>query len=156
MKPASGKGRVSLGLKVTADVKRRLDSSARASGRTQSQEAERRIELSYQYERVLGEHEQAKKTLAEMEQGNAENVLSRLGWRTVVAFGLGGAVWLPPGRLLGEQSGWRDPNKPSPPLSPPQIIPDPEFAKILNALEDVIDRAVDRAVKAALSKKGAP
>jgi hypothetical protein len=151
--PVSGK-RVSLGLKVTADIKRRLDAAARASGRTQSQEAEHRIELSYRYERALGDHEQAKKMLTEMEQDNAENVLSRLGWRTVLAFGLGGNVWLPPGRLIGEQSGWADPNKPSPPLTPPKIIPDPELVKILKALEDVIDHAVDRAVKAALNKEG--
>jgi hypothetical protein len=42
-RPAKGK-RVSLGLKVTADVKRHIDAAARASGRTQSQEAEHLIE----------------------------------------------------------------------------------------------------------------
>lgn len=39
--------RVSLGLKVTPEIKRRLDQAARDSGRTQSQEAELRIEQSF-------------------------------------------------------------------------------------------------------------
>lgn len=39
--------RVSLGLKVTADIKSRIDAAAKASGRTQSQEAELRIERSF-------------------------------------------------------------------------------------------------------------
>jgi hypothetical protein len=42
-------------LKVTADIKRRIDQAARDSGRTQSQEAERRIEMSYIYEQALGD-----------------------------------------------------------------------------------------------------
>ena len=46
--------RVSLGLKVTAHVKRRLRASALISGRSLSQEAEHRIELSYVYEAFLG------------------------------------------------------------------------------------------------------
>jgi hypothetical protein len=39
--------RVSLGLKVTADIKRRLDEEANKSGRTQSQQAELMIERSF-------------------------------------------------------------------------------------------------------------
>ena len=50
-KPERGK-RISLGLKVTAETKRRIDLGARASGRTQSQEAEHRIELPYHLERA--------------------------------------------------------------------------------------------------------
>jgi uncharacterized protein (DUF1778 family) len=41
--PKPGK-RVSLGLKVTAEVKQRIDKAAQASGRTQSQEAELLLE----------------------------------------------------------------------------------------------------------------
>lgn len=50
--PAPGK-RASLGLKVTADIKRRLDAAARANGRTQSQEAEVRLEQSFRDEYLL-------------------------------------------------------------------------------------------------------
>jgi hypothetical protein len=39
--------RVSLGLKVTPDIKTKLDGSAQESGRTQSQEAEARLERSF-------------------------------------------------------------------------------------------------------------
>ena len=51
---APGKGeRVSLGLKVTADIKRHIDAAARASGRTQSQEAEILIERALTYDDLL-------------------------------------------------------------------------------------------------------
>jgi hypothetical protein len=50
--PQPGK-KVSLGLKVTAEIKNRLDAAARASGRTQSQEAERRLEGSFEHESRL-------------------------------------------------------------------------------------------------------
>jgi hypothetical protein len=42
--------RVSLGLKVTPEIKNRLDAAARARGRTQSQEAEARLERSFRAE----------------------------------------------------------------------------------------------------------
>jgi hypothetical protein len=45
-KPNEGE-RVSLGLRVTAELKRQLDAAAAASGRSQSQEAEFRIESSF-------------------------------------------------------------------------------------------------------------
>ena len=45
--------RVSLGLKVTAEVKRHLDSAFRTSGRTQSQEAEHLIEKALAYDQML-------------------------------------------------------------------------------------------------------
>jgi TraY domain len=47
IKPAQAGERASLGLKVTADIKGRLDAAAQASGRTQSQEAELRLERSF-------------------------------------------------------------------------------------------------------------
>jgi hypothetical protein len=45
--PKRGERRVSLGLRVTANVKRRLDAAADRHGRSQSQEAERRLEQSF-------------------------------------------------------------------------------------------------------------
>ena len=47
--------RVSLGLRVTADLKRRLDETAAASGRSQSQEAERLLEQSFERQSILRE-----------------------------------------------------------------------------------------------------
>ena len=47
VKPAAPGSRVPLGLRVTADVKSRLDGAAEASGRSQSQEAELRLERSF-------------------------------------------------------------------------------------------------------------
>jgi hypothetical protein len=160
--PARGK-RVSLGLKVTADIKRRLDAAAQTSGRTQSQEAEYRIELSYQYQRALGDFEQAKNQLAEqakklreeIEQGHAEAAeaaLTRWGWTSVLDLRRGGRVWLPPGRLNLPKSGWVDPDKPSPPLPPPKITPEQWVNDLVEALDRVADRIVER-VTAALNKE---
>jgi hypothetical protein len=46
---------MSLGLKVTSDIKARLDAAAQASGRTQSQEAEVRLERSFERQDLLSE-----------------------------------------------------------------------------------------------------
>jgi TraY domain-containing protein len=45
--------RASLGLKVTPEIKRKLDLAAQANGRTQSQEAEVRLENSFRDERLM-------------------------------------------------------------------------------------------------------
>src|SRR5438067_2091755 len=45
--PANQGKRASLGLKVTPEIKNRLDAAAKENGRTQSQEAEVRIEQSF-------------------------------------------------------------------------------------------------------------
>jgi TraY domain len=47
LKPATTGSRVSLGLKVTAETKEKVAQAAEASGRTQSQEAEYRLEQSF-------------------------------------------------------------------------------------------------------------
>ncbi len=54
-KPAAAGTRVSLGLKVTPEIKGRLDQAARANGRTQSQEAEARLVRSFEREELVGE-----------------------------------------------------------------------------------------------------
>ena len=53
IKPALPGERPSLGLKVTAATKALIEALARASGRTQSQEAEFLIERCVQYDRTL-------------------------------------------------------------------------------------------------------
>jgi hypothetical protein len=49
-KPATPGERSALGLRVTPQIKEQLDGTARQHGRTQSQEAERRIELTFRAE----------------------------------------------------------------------------------------------------------
>lgn len=53
--PANQGQRVSLGLKVVPEIKNQLDAAAKFNGRTQSQEAEVRLENSFRNERVLDE-----------------------------------------------------------------------------------------------------
>jgi hypothetical protein len=89
--PARGK-RVSLGLKVTAEVKRHIDSAARASGRTQSQEAEILIERALQYDRMLGA---MRTTLAQIEDGNIAAAMQRKGYTPQHTHR--GTIWEPPG-----------------------------------------------------------
>lgn len=144
MKPPPRGKRVSLGLKVTAEIKRRLDSAARASGRTQSQEAERRIEMSYTYENAIGALDAAIAKLGEMKQGNTEQVLRGLGWNSIVDLRFGGPVWLPPGRLQVEQTRWVAPDDTTPP-APPKLIPDPQFV-------EAIARPIIAAIKAGLGQ----
>lgn len=52
-KPASPGKRVSLGLKVTPEIKGLLDAAAHKSGRTQSQEAERRLTQSFEQASIV-------------------------------------------------------------------------------------------------------
>jgi hypothetical protein len=55
--PKRGARRVSLGLRVTADVKRQLDAIADKHGRSQSQEAEQRLEQSFAADAAHGGEE---------------------------------------------------------------------------------------------------
>lgn len=54
---ASPGTRVSLGLKVTADIKTRIDEAAQSSGRTQSQEAEYRLQRSFRDDALFSSDE---------------------------------------------------------------------------------------------------
>lgn len=53
-KAPKGDERVSLGLRVTADIKRKLDTAAVKNDRSQSQEAEFRLEQSFNEEDAVG------------------------------------------------------------------------------------------------------
>jgi hypothetical protein len=52
VKPAPGTGRVALSLRVTSHMKRMLEHAAATSGRSLSQEAELRLERSFDHEAV--------------------------------------------------------------------------------------------------------
>lgn len=90
-KPATTK-RVSLGLKVTAEVKQWIEALAQASGRTQSQEAEHQIERARQYEAML---ERMRMSSEEMERVNVDVYWRQKGYTPVRT--LHGVVWFPPG-----------------------------------------------------------
>jgi|GEM_PF-3642767 len=89
-KKATPGSRVSLGLKVTAQIKDLLDAQAKASGRTQSQEAEMMIERAIQYDRTLTA---MKTTLEGIQRGNIETALREAGWRSFPVRG-GGKAWV--------------------------------------------------------------
>ncbi len=105
LKPVAKGKRVSLGLKVTAEVKRHIDSAATASGRTQSQEAEALIERALQYDRVFAA---MNKSLAEIQQGSVDGALRAQGYTPIRT--PHGNVWAPPGYPMA-RSGFISPEE---------------------------------------------
>jgi hypothetical protein len=140
--PPRGARRIGLGLKVSAATKARLDRAAEKSGLSQSQEAERRIEASFHYESAFGGLTAAQAHIARITQSNAEQVLRSLGWQTVGDIRYGGPVWLPPGRLQVDPSGWVDPAAEKTPLAPPKLIPDPEFVRTIAPIVEAVVAAL--------------
>jgi hypothetical protein len=88
--PKAGK-RAPLSLLVRAEIKAHVDGLARASGRTQSQEAEMLIERCLHYDRML---ETMRTTLADIERGNIEAAFRRAGF-TPVRTPDGDNIWVP-------------------------------------------------------------
>jgi hypothetical protein len=99
--PARDVRRIPLGLKVTAEAKRRIDAAARASGRTQSAEVEFRIERSFALDDLL------KALNATDEQLTEKDLEARLRRRGHKAVGSPwGTIWLPPGHPDNQPSGF--------------------------------------------------
>lgn len=106
IKPAVGTSRVSLGLKVTSEVKRVIEALAVSSGRTQSQQAEHLIERCLQFDRTM---EAMRATLESLETNSIEHALARKGWRLIRMRDQGEnaiALWAPPGHLLNPKIGF--------------------------------------------------
>jgi predicted transcriptional regulator len=99
--PARGK-RVSLGLKVRAEVKQRIDSAARATGRTQSQEAEALIEQALTYNTMLSA---MNTSMQEIAKGNIEAAFRKAGY--TAAHSSHGKIWVPQGYPM-PRSGFID------------------------------------------------
>ncbi len=104
MKPAVEGNRVSLGLKVTAEIKGRIDAAAKESGRTQSQEAERLIERAFQYDELL---EAMRTTMAKIKDGNIEAAFRIAGYRPLHS--PHGKIWVPRDYPLKQISGFIPP-----------------------------------------------
>jgi hypothetical protein len=101
MKPVEEGRRYPLGLRVTAQIKRRIDEMARNSGRTQSQEAEDLLEKALQAERLLAA---AGTSLPEVKQAHAEADFRARGY--VAVHSPHGDIWFPPGYPGIERSGF--------------------------------------------------
>lgn len=97
-KPAKPRTRAPLGLIVRAEVKARIEAAAKRTGRTQSQEAEFLIERAIHYDEML---EVMKTNLQQIERGNIEAALTRLGWKHL--HDPSGGLWAPPGHPLAAQ-----------------------------------------------------
>jgi hypothetical protein len=101
--PAKGK-RISLGLKVTAELKNDLDKLAAKSGRTQSQEAERLIELALRFDELL---EGMRADVRRIRDGNVEAAFRAAGYTPVHS--PHGKIWVPKGYPLKQVSGFIPP-----------------------------------------------
>ena len=103
--PKRGK-RVSLGLKVRAEVKQHIDKAARDSGRTQSQEAELLIEKAlWDEERLVT----LRWSLEEIVKGNVEAALHRADY--IVVRDRDGRKWWSYEPDPKKRSGFVDPNE---------------------------------------------
>lgn len=102
--PKAGK-RAPLSLLVRAEIKQLVDERAKASGRTQSQEAEMLIERCLQYDKTM---EAMRSTLADIEKGSVEPALFRLGYTPIRTTKEGKVwkLWAEPGFPGIERSGF--------------------------------------------------
>jgi hypothetical protein len=110
VKPSMTAKRVSLGLKVTSEIKRVIEALALASGRTQSQQAEYLIERALQYDRTMQAMQAAVESL---EQSAVEDALHRKGWRLVRMrdqHGNSADLWAPPDHPWNVRSGFMPPD----------------------------------------------
>jgi hypothetical protein len=82
--------RYSLGLRVSAETKQILDETARWTGSTQSQVAERLIDRALHYDRMLSA---MNKTMGEIRRGNLEGAFRSEGYTPIhTSYG---NVWVP-------------------------------------------------------------
>jgi len=102
--PGKGTKRVSLGLKVNDEIKDDLDKLAAKSGRTQSQEAERLIEIALRFDELL---EGMRADVRRIRDGNVEAAFRAAGY-TEARLPDGRKAWLPKG-YLPKQSGFVPP-----------------------------------------------
>jgi hypothetical protein len=92
--PPTDPAKISLGLRVTADVKQFIDGMAIQTGRTQSQQVLFMVERCLQYDGVLAS---LRATLETIERDGVESTLYRLGWRPLRMPGADyKTVWSPP------------------------------------------------------------
>lgn len=104
-RPPTYRKRFALGLRVTESTKLHIEAAAKASGRTQSQEAERLIEQALVPYRVL---EAMKETIAKIERGGLDQAFREAGY-TKTRTGPGNSeAWVRSDRLA-EHSGFIDP-----------------------------------------------
>jgi hypothetical protein len=103
--PAKGTKRVPLGLKVATDIKDDLDKLATKSGRTQSQEAERLIEIALRFDELL---EGMRAEVRKIRDGNIEAAFRAAGY-IPIRQGDGQKVWVPKG-YVAKQSGFIPPD----------------------------------------------
>jgi hypothetical protein len=105
IKPARAGQRYQIGVIVTGTTKNIIAKEAMKTGRTISREVEILIERALAYDKVL---ESRQITLEEMEKGNIEAALWRLGYtpiRTPID-GKAWKVWAEPGHPRAERSGF--------------------------------------------------
>jgi hypothetical protein len=131
MKPPVPGKRTTITLMVSHELKRRVDGGARQSGRSQSQEAERLLQMAFNYERVLGEYQTALARLGQMKQGHTEQILRELGWQRVT--GVSGHAWFEPG------------------VNPARWVVDNANREVI---EEMLERAATRGAVKALQGRG--
>jgi hypothetical protein len=88
------------------------------------------LQSAFNFERVLVEDQAASAKLGQMRLGETEKILRDLGWQQIFDLRWGGHIWLPPGRLEVQKTGWVDPDDHTP-LAPPKLHPDPTLVDVI-------------------------
>jgi hypothetical protein len=94
IKPARKGEKYQLGVIVSGVTKKALVEAIKVSGRSISREAEHLIERCLHYDRMM---DAMRTNLAQMEKGNVEAVLHRLGYRPMRDLATGKVAWCEPG-----------------------------------------------------------
>jgi hypothetical protein len=138
--PARKGTRFQVNILLTAEAKDHIVAAAQASGRTTSREAEYLIETAITYNRVM---KAMGTTIAQIEKGNVEAALHRLGY-TAIRHSTGKKAWAEPGYPGVEHSGFVETAEqatpaqaPSPPVASPALISREEGARLLQEIEDL-------------------
>lgn len=135
--------RQQLNMRVTDEIRAKLEAAAEVAGRNLTQEVEWRIEQSFEWQAAFGEArewlETQKSKIADIERGNVKAALHRLGWHPLHT--PDGDLWAEPGVYKGPKSGFRDPAELT---APAPAAGDP------NDLEATIKRAVIAALRETL------
>jgi hypothetical protein len=141
-KPAAERKRNNLTFRARDQLKADLEKAAAAANRSVSEEIEFRLGQSFQWEKVLGDLESFKARIAEMQRRTEAAERHRAGWGKIYDPTVPGGVRLfEPGTHNIPQSGFEDPNAPSPSVTLPPVMREAVRSEVQSAVREILEEA---------------
>jgi hypothetical protein len=139
-KPAAERKRNNLTFRARDQLKADLEKAATAANRSVSEEIEYRLGQAFQWEKVLGDLEQFKARVAEV-QRQSEVARYHEGWGK--AYTPSGPVWFPPGTLNIPQGGIIPESEAAVPPSPtlPPMLREAVRVEVQAAVRQILEEA---------------